>query len=147
MFLFQHDQDFTTTDVTNYTVQVSDRIFDEGGFFWTKHQWDLIQRNQKRVLFISQFGTGKTLLLKSKAKVLADEIDQLIKEETRNNKEKDGCLEERNKSKKTKCFFIVFTAVKSILYQMLKEEFEAYWTTEKHSTNHIEVLSFLEKGW
>ena len=79
MFLFQHDQDFTTTDVAKYTVQVSDRLYDVGGFFWTKHQWDLIQRDTKKVLFTSEFGTGKTLLLKNKAKVLADEIDQRIK--------------------------------------------------------------------
>ena len=144
MFLFQHDQDFTTTDVAKYTVQVSDRMYEKGGFFWTKHQWNLIQKDTKRVLFISEFGTGKTLLLKSKAKVLADEIDQLIKEETH---KKDGCLEETNKCKKSKCFFIVFTAGKSVLTEVIKQEFEAYWTSKKHCANHIEVLSFFKKGW
>ncbi len=146
MFLFQHDQDFTPTDLANYTVQASDRMYEEGGFFWTKHQWDLIQRDQKRVLFVSEFGTGKTLLMKSKAKVLADEINRHIKEETK-KKETDRCIEQGNKGNATKCFFIVFTAEKSVLTQVLKEEFEAYWTSKKHSKNHVHVLSFFEKGW
>jgi hypothetical protein len=146
MFLYQHDQDFTPTDLTKYSVQASDRIYEEGGFFWTKHQWDLIQRDERRVLFVSEFGTGKTLLMKSKAKVLADKIDRLIKEETK-NKETDECLEQGNKiNKALKCFFIVFTAEKSVLIQGLKKEFEAYWTSKKHRENHIEVLSFFEKG-
>jgi hypothetical protein len=144
--LFQHEQVFTATDVANYATQASDGMYKKGGFFWTKYQWDLIQRDNKRVLFTSQFGTGKTLLLKSKAKALTDEIDKLVKEST--NKEKAaGCLEQSNKCKKSKCFFIVFTPEKSILTQVLKQEFEAYWTSKKHKKNHIEVLSFFEKGW
>jgi hypothetical protein len=146
MYLFQHGQDFTPTDLANYTVKASDIMYEEGGFFWTKHQWDLIQRDERRVLFVSEFGTGKTLLMKSKAKVLADEIDQLIKEETI-KKQTDGCLKQGNEGKASKCFFIVFTKEKSILIQGLKKEFEAYWTSKNHRENHIEVLSFFEKGW
>jgi hypothetical protein len=145
MFLFQHGQDFTPTDVANYTVQASDRMYEEGGFFWTKHQWDLIQRDERRILFVSEFGTGKTLLLKSKAKVLADKIDRLIKGKTK-KKETDRYFEQGNEGIASKCFFIVFTEEKSLLIQMLKNEFEANWTTKKHRENHIEVLSFFKKG-
>jgi hypothetical protein len=146
MFLFQHDQDFTPTDLAKYTAQAADKMYEEGGFFWTKHQWDLIQRDERRVLFVSEFGTGNTLLMKSKAQVLADEIDRLIKEETK-KKEADGHLDQGNKSKASKCFFIVCTSEKGVLIHELEKEFEAYWTSKKHRENHIEVLPFLEEGW
>ena len=124
MFLFQHDQVFTKTDVTKYTIRASDKSFEKkGGFFWTKHQL-VLKKNPKRVLFTSEFGTGKTLLLKSKAKELAEQIDQseLDHEE--------------------KIFFILFTASDSILAEGIKQEFEENEATKKH----IEVKSLSGKG-
>jgi hypothetical protein len=115
MFLFQHDQVFTRTELTKYTDQVSEKTWDKSGFFWTKHQMDL-KKNPKRVFFTSEFGTGKTLLLKTKAKEIAEH--------------------------KEKIYFILFTASDSILAEGIKQEFEENETTKKY----IEVKFLSGKG-
>jgi len=103
--------------VVKYTVQASDRMFEKKGFFWTKHQL-VLKENPKRVLFTSEFGTGKTLLLKTKAKELAAKIEQ------------------------EKIFFILFTASDALLAEAIKKEFEENEATKRH----IEVKSLSGKG-
>ena len=127
MFLFQHGQDFTATDVAKYTVQVSDRMYQEGGFFWTREQLNLMKRDPKRVIFTSEFGTGKTTLLKAKIKNLEQEIEKSIKKGPNQSKEL-----------KRKIFFILFTAPDSVLTEGIKKEFEA--------NKQIEVKLFSEEG-
>lgn len=129
MLLFQHDHCFTATDVAKYTVQVSDRMYQEGGFFWTREQLNLMKKDPKRVIFTSEFGTGKTTLLKAKAKKLAEEIEKCIKKETKPYK---------NNDLKQKIFFILFTAPDSVFSQEIKNEFEA--------KEQIEVKFFFEEG-
>jgi hypothetical protein len=75
MYMFQSDQVFSKTDVANYTEQAAERMYANENkiFFWTNYQKTLIDKNPKRVLFTSEFGTGKTALLKAKAKQLGRE--------------------------------------------------------------------------
>jgi hypothetical protein len=75
MYMFERKQVFSKTDVANYAAQKSERMYvvDNHIFFWTNHQKMLIDFNPKRVLFTSDFGTGKTTLLKAKAMQLGKE--------------------------------------------------------------------------
>jgi hypothetical protein len=75
MYMFERKQVFSKTDVANYAAQTSERMYvvDNHIFFWTNHQKMLIDFKPKRVLFTSDFGTGKTTLLKAKAMQLGKE--------------------------------------------------------------------------
>jgi hypothetical protein len=104
---------------------------------WTKNQLDVLQRDAKKVLFIADYGSGKTLLLKTKALTLANklkeqqekELDQglLLENESKqeqgeeqayviNNKLKrlklEYCLDPENKSEhhseEEQVFFVSF---------------------------------------
>ncbi len=130
MYMFQREQRFTKTDLANYTTETAEKMFefDNKTFFWTKHQKALIDLSPKRVLFTSEFGTGKTTLLKAKAKQLAKErhLQHL-----------------KNKSKETKCssgkiFFVVFVGQDALLTQSLKSEIEEF-------EDHVEVISLTSK--
>ncbi len=104
MYMFQREQIFSKTDVAKYTLQAAEKMFDNENktFFWTKHQKALIQSNPKRVLFTSAFGTGKTTLLKNKAKQLG---------ESKQSTPTSG-----------KTFFVVFTGKDALLTQSLNLE-------------------------
>ena len=79
--MFQHDQLFTKTAVAKKSVEACANIFygkdlfnpsqknkqRREKFFWTKNQRDLIEGDPKRVLFTSNYGTGKTLVMRAKA--------------------------------------------------------------------------------
>ncbi len=98
MYMFQREQAFTKTDVANYTNQAAENMFvQEETFFWTKHQKLLIDSNPKRILFTSEFGTGKTTLLKAKAKQL---------------------------SCKDQIFLVFFTEPDGLLFQSITAEFK-----------------------
>jgi hypothetical protein len=85
MYIFQHDQVFTKTAVAKQSVEASKNSFQKDilfgtrqksiqrreKYFWTKNQKDLIEKDPKRVLFTSNFGTGKTLVMKARAMQLA----------------------------------------------------------------------------
>ncbi len=114
--MFQREQVFTKTDVANYTTQTSEKMFglENTTFFWTKHQKTLLDSNPKRVIFTSEFGTGKTTILKAKAKQLGREI---------------YFQDLKNKSKKIetssgKIFFVLFTNQDALLTQALKWELD-----------------------
>ncbi len=65
---------FTTQGLLNYTEEMIDKISSpEKLFFWSKIQYSLFyDAGKKRMIFTSSFGTGKTVLLKAKAKALLD---------------------------------------------------------------------------
>jgi hypothetical protein len=124
--MFQREQIFSMTDVVNCTVESADRmnVVKNQLFFWTNHQKRIIDSNQTRVLFTSEFGTGKTTLLKAKATQLG--------KERRNHHLK-------NKTKQTepslgKIFFVVFTGQDALLTQSLKLELEDL-------KEHVEIVS------
>ena len=99
MYMFQREQLFTKTDLANYTTEAAEKMFefDNKTFFWTKHQKALIDTSPKRVLFTSEFGTGKTTLLKAKVKQL---------------------------SCKDQTFFVFFTEQDGLLFQSITAEFK-----------------------
>jgi hypothetical protein len=126
MYMFQCDQVFSKTDVSNYTVNTAKKMFDfeKKTFFWTKHQKPLLDSNPKRVLFTSEFGTGKTTLLKAKATQLGKERRNLhLKNKTKQNASSAG-----------KIFFIVFVGQDALLTQSLKSEMEEL-------EDHVEIVS------
>jgi hypothetical protein len=96
MYMFQREQVFTKTDLANYTTEAAEKMFvQKETFFWTKHQKLLIDSSPKRVLFTSEFGTGKTTLLKAKIKQL---------------------------SCKDQTFFVFFTEQDGLLFQSITAE-------------------------
>jgi hypothetical protein len=63
---------------------------------WNKHQLDVLQGDTKKVVFTSDFGTGKTLLLKTKALALANKLRErrekehiMVNEKLRGEQEKE----------------------------------------------------------
>jgi hypothetical protein len=84
----------------------------------------LIDSSPKRVLFTSEFGTGKTTLLKAKAKQLGRERHlQHLKEKSKKIDPSSG-----------KIFFVVFVSQDALLTQSLKSEMEEF-------EDHVEIIS------
>ena len=67
-------------DLLNYTVEKIERISSlEKNLFWTKPQFKILNdQSKKRIIFMSDFGTGKTTLIKTKAKQLLMEGKEVI---------------------------------------------------------------------
>jgi hypothetical protein len=63
-----------------HTIEKSEKIATlEKQFFWTLPQFTLLNDDaKKRVLFMSEFGTGKTSDLKAKAKQLLVKGEQVV---------------------------------------------------------------------
>jgi hypothetical protein len=117
--MFQFDQPFTKTDLANLTVEAAKKTFCKG--FWTRHQKDLIEKDPKRVLFTSNFGTGKTLLLKTKAEQLARQKGFLLNSRRRLGQEYKSDQRENDDGKS----FFVFLAGKDLLvFQSIRDEFK-----------------------
>ena len=72
--MFQQGQCVTQNDIITHTEETSDAIFrPKNIIFWSKDQFLLLNNAQnKRAFFISPFGTGKTTLIKAKAKELLE---------------------------------------------------------------------------
>ena len=124
--MFQREQLFTKTDLVNYTTEAAEKMFEfeNKTFFWTKHQKTLLDSNPKRVLFTSEFGTGKTILLKAKAKQLGWERHlQHLKNKFKKIESSSG-----------KIFFLVFLAQDALLTQSLKSEMEEL-------KEHVQIVS------
>ncbi len=124
--MFQREQVFSKTDVANYTTDASEKMFDvdKKTFFGTNHQKTLLDLNPKRVLFTSEFGTGKTTLLKAMAKQLGRErYLQDLKNKSKNIVTSSG-----------KIFFVLFTDQDALLTLSLKWELEGL-------KEHLEILT------
>jgi len=130
MYMFQREQIFSLTDVANYTVKTADsmNVVKNQLFFWTNHQKNIIDTNQKRVLFTSEFGTGKTTLLKAKATQLGKERrNHHLKNKTNQNDSSAGQV-----------FFVVFTGDEALLTQSLKLDLEEL-------KEHVKIVSLTSK--
>jgi|FrelakmetLWP11LW_1041352.scaffolds.fasta_scaffold67256_1 energy-coupling factor transporter ATP-binding protein EcfA2 len=128
--MFQCDQVFSKTDVANYTVETAERmnVVKNQLFFWTNHQKNIIDLNQKRILFTSAFGTGKTTLLKAKATQLGKERrNHYLKNKTKQTESSMG-----------KVFFVVFILPDACLTQSLICEMEEL-------KDHVEIVSLTSK--
>ena len=119
MYMFQYDQPFTKTDLANLTVEAAKKTFHKG--FWTRHQKDLIEKDSKRVLFTSNFGTGKTLLLRTKAELLGRKKGILTSSRRRPDQE-DQPDQRENELRRT--FFVFLGGKDLLLFQSIREEFK-----------------------
>jgi hypothetical protein len=130
MYMFQREQIFSMTDVAKYTVQTADNmnVVKNQLFFWTNHQKTIIDSDEKRVLFTSEFGTGKTTLLKAKATQLG--------KERRNHHLKNKT--NQNDSSARQVFFVVFTGQEALLTQSLKLDLEEL-------KEHVKIVSMTSK--
>ncbi len=171
--MFQHDQIFTRTAFAQQSVEACGNIFNQKSlfdsfstktptrekFFWTKHQRELIDGDPKRVLFTSNYGTGKTLVMKAKAMHLGrkrqlfyfskKQADQEHPIDSRNTfleatemqlKQKElsylkNPINQNSLTDPGKTFFILFSKPDALLFQSLHQEFEKL-------KDHVEVCCF-----
>ena len=63
-----------------YTEEKTEKIASlDKRFFWTLPQFNILKDDsKKRVIFMSDFGTGKTSLLRAKAKMLWDQNQKIV---------------------------------------------------------------------
>ncbi len=71
---------FTNQNLLDYTEKKIEKISTpEKLFFWSKTQFPLLNDSRKkRMVFTSHFGTGKTVLLKAKAKQLIEKGEKVV---------------------------------------------------------------------
>jgi hypothetical protein len=170
--MFQHDQLFTKTAVAKKSVEACRNIFYEKDlfnpsqknkqrrekFFWTKNQRELIEEDPKRVLFTSNYGTGKTLVMRAKALHLGkkrqifyvskttaaqgNEIDFsesfFLEKSAMKNKKKEALnLNFKNQTiiDPGKTFIILFTQPDALLFHSIHQEFEEL-------KDHVQVICY-----
>jgi hypothetical protein len=169
--MFQHDQVFTRNAVAKQSLEACDKIFQkqiwfdtiEGNknlsetFFWTKQQKGLFEKDSKRVLFTSNYGTGKTLVMWAKAMQLgrkrqlfyfskkqAEKGNLINSRETYleaaemqlGNQELFYLKNQTNRANLIdpgKTFIILFTKPDALLFHSVHQEF-------KDLKNHVEVV-------
>ena len=125
--------------------------------FWTKHQHGLLEKDPKRVIFTSNYGTGKTLVMKAKARELgrkrqlfyfskkqADQGNLITSKESYldatkiqlEGKELNYLKNQTNRENLTdtgKTFIILFTKPGALLFHSIHKEFEEL-------KDHVEVV-------
>ena len=71
---------FTNQNLLDYTEEKIEKISTpEKLFFWSKTQFPLLHDSRKkRMIFTSHFGTGKTVLLRAKAKQLIEKGEKIV---------------------------------------------------------------------
>ena len=157
--MFQHDQVLTRNAVAKQSVQAGGNIFYEKDlfnpskdhrqerekFFWTKDQRKLIEGDPKRVLFTSNYGTGKTLVMRAKAMRLGKDRHRFV---LKNQDFQDSLIDsekamwtakanqqgrKRQQLKKSngnslidpgKTFFILFSKPEALLFNSIHQDFE-----------------------
>ena len=160
--MFQHDQVFTRAAVAKHSIEACDRIFHKEilfdtieenktireKFFWTKHQKGLLEKDPKRVLFTSNYGTGKTLLIRAKAMQLGRKRQLYYFSKKQSDQgnlitSRDAFLEaiemqlgrkelnylknqtnQENLTDPGKTFIILFTKPDALLFHSIHKEFE-----------------------
>ncbi len=99
--MFKQESCATTQQLIEETRKTSDAMSTmKNIFFWSKEQLNIIKatRVAKRVAFTSEFGTGKTILLKEKAKEI------IIQEETKTFEEIKA---QKSQHEKNKIIFVI----------------------------------------
>ncbi len=72
--MFQTNEPIITPrDVAKHADKVQDKVFTaEKIIFYSKDQFDILRNGTKKVLMTSSYGTGKTTILKSKIRDMAE---------------------------------------------------------------------------
>jgi hypothetical protein len=168
--MFQHDQVFTRSAFAKQFVKASENIFYEKHlfdtclaniqrrekFFWTRDQRALIEGDPKRVLFTSNYGTGKTLVMRAKAMQLGRKRNLFV---LRNQVSQDSMIDAEKNFRTTKAklfgskkqqinkinqdivndpgktFIILFTNQDALLFHSIHQEFE-------NLKDHVQVVCF-----
>jgi hypothetical protein len=173
--MLQHDQVFTRSAFAKQFVKASENIFQEKNLFdtcsaniqrreklfWTKEQRDLVEGDPKRVLFTSNYGTGKTLVMRAKAMqlgrkrhlfVLNNQVsqDNMIDPEKNFSRAKAKLFgrkkQQINKINQDivndpgKTFIILFTNQDALLFHSIHQEFE-------NLQDHVQVVCFQGKSF
>jgi hypothetical protein len=166
--MFQHDQVLTRTAVAKQSAQAGGDIFYEKDlfnpskdhrqerekFFWTKDQRKLIEGDPKRVLFTSNYGTGKTLVMRAKAMRLGKDRHRFV---LKNQDFQDSLIvsekalwtakpnlhgRKRQQLKKSKgnslidpgkTLFILFSKPEALLFNSIHQDFEKL-------KDHVQVI-------
>ncbi len=110
----------TPTDMANYTEAKCDKMCNNIKIiFWTKQQ-KIIHCNDslKRIIFTSDYGTGKSTLLRAKVKEL---IEKKKNENYKAKKEKN-----LKNSSEGKIFFFNFVEKNALLHKQLENDFGSF---------------------
>ncbi len=158
MYMFQHNQPFTKTDLTNLTVEAADNVIKnhpllkikqnnikrEEKCFWTRHQREILEKDPKRVLLTSNFGTGKTLLLKTKAEQLArQKRDRTNRLKAKSRSEPTATNQSNSTENDPGKTFLIFFAKKDLLvFKAIRDEFK---NLKKIQNVEVEVLCLESK--
>ncbi len=93
--MFKQESCATTEQLIRETQKTADAITTVPNiFFWSKEQLKVINatKETKRIAFSSDFGTGKTVLLKAKAREILGIEDQFEGKRGKNSKKKENVL-------------------------------------------------------
>jgi hypothetical protein len=171
--MFQHDQVLSRTAVANRSVEACGNIYYEKDlfnpskdhkkerekFFWTKDQRELIEADPKRVLFTSNYGTGKTLVMRAKALRLGKDRHRFVLKNQdfqeslidskkalrtvkpnlhgrkRSKTQKQKKSNENNLTDPGKTFFILFSKPDALLFHSIQQQFEKL-------KKHVQVICY-----
>jgi SpoVK/Ycf46/Vps4 family AAA+-type ATPase len=169
--MLQHDLVFTRGAVAKQSIETCDNIFQKDklfdtieenrkireNIFWTKQQHGLLEEDPKRVIFTSNYGTGKTLVMRAKAthlgrkrklfyfaKKQADQGNLIASKESYldankmqlERKELNYLKNQTNRKNLTdpgKTFIVLFTNPEALLFHSIHQEFEEL-------KDHVEVV-------
>jgi hypothetical protein len=127
--MFKQESCATTQQLIKETRKTSDAMSTmKNIFFWSKEQLNIIKatRDAKRVALTSEFGTGKTIILKEKAKEL------VLQEEIRTYENKEA---EKFQKEKNKIIFVIFEGAN--VDSNLKIEYEKDF---EYFRNYVKVI-------
>jgi hypothetical protein len=129
--MFKQESCATTQRLIKETRKTSDAMSTTTNiFFWSKDQFNAFKatKDAKRVALTSEFGTGKTILLKEKAK-------ELVQQEIRKNNQLKRNEAEKFKQEKSKIIYVIFEGanVETNLKLECERDFENY-------KNYVKVI-------
>jgi hypothetical protein len=116
--MFKQESCVTAQQLTEETRKTSNEMSTmKNIFFWSKEQLNIMRATQdsKRIALTSEFGTGKTILLKEKAK-------ELIAKETKTKMKSKGNEAEKSHQEKISIILVIFEG--AIVDTNLKLEYE-----------------------
>lgn len=115
------------TEVANYTTEKGDKVLSkpEEVFFLTKEQTALKHSQLKRVVMTSDYGTGKTTLMKSVIKGLATAHS----------------LRETTIPAPNRIFIVIPLSVSSMLFQSFKNFFKDFTAVEVWGLSESGIIS------
>ena len=136
----------TSSCVSKYTVEKADSSCQDlfSVIYWSNEQLPIAESKQKRIIFCSDYGTGKSILLQHHALKILREISELEMRSERKQKHElqNGPLQKqkrmnpdydepmtasfKNKKRDVQVLFAVFVLKNGSFFQLLKQVFLKY---------------------